>query len=417
MILSLHGRFSGMIGNILGHYDTALFGLLAPFIAPLFFDESDPLTALILTYAIMPLGLLSKPFGALVFGRIGDRCGRKKALCCSLLCMGIVTFLMGCLPIYKQVGSLAPILLAIGRMLQSFCAAGESTSGSIFVLENSPLNQKNMMSSFYDVSSLSGPLLASGLVTLLTMQEAVEEWWRFLFILGGITAIFGLFLRLSIPVKNAPLQQAKVAGFLEITKLHKGVLLSIIITSGFSYITYAMPFILMNGYVPLVTKLARSDVMKVNTLLIACDMLLLPCFGFLAHRFGKERLMLTGAFCSAISAIPLFYCLDGAGIFTVCFVRLAIIIFGVAFAAPYHAWKLEQVPPRHYSVLSFGYALGSQLIGAPTSAICLWLYQQFGYIWSPGLYLLLFGSLAWFVVYKHSRAKAKLEVIALKAYA
>src|SRR5579872_7035410 len=129
-------RFAGMIGNLLEHYDRALFGLLAPFIAPLFFEGKDPLTALILTYGMLPLGILSRPLGSLFFGWIGDRFGRREALFYSLLGMAFTTIGIGFLPIYAQIGALAPLLLAFGRLLQNFFDAGETAGGAIAVLEN-----------------------------------------------------------------------------------------------------------------------------------------------------------------------------------------------------------------------------------------------------------------------------------------
>lgn len=100
------------------------------------------------------------------------------------------------------------------------------------------------------------------------------------------------------------------------------------------------------------------------------------------------KVMIVGAVCSALFAIPMFYLLDHASLGTVIAVRLAIISFGVAFSALYYAWAIERVLPRHrYLILSLGGAFGSQFIGMPTSAICLWLYQTFGWNWTPGFYL------------------------------
>ena len=135
MTRQFRDRLIAMVGNILEHYDHALFGLLAPFLAPLFFEEKDPLTALILTYGMLPFGILMRPLGSLFFGWIGDLFGRTRALFFSLLGMAAVTFAMGCLPTHVEVGYLAPLLLALGRILQNFFAAGESVGGAIYVLE------------------------------------------------------------------------------------------------------------------------------------------------------------------------------------------------------------------------------------------------------------------------------------------
>lgn len=397
--LQFHRRFVAIIGNILSHYNTALFGLLAPFIAPLFFAKQDPVIALMLTYAMIPLGALAKPLGALFFGWIGDRKGRQKSLLWSLMGMAITSIAMGCLPTSQDIGIAAPCLLAITRMLKSFCKAGESTGASIFLLENTPEPQRNLMSSFYDFSSMSGILVASGLVTLYSMQGWMEAGWRALFWLGGVTAVGGLLLRVRSLSDEG--QIPTPAALLPALKEQKGALLSIMLASGFSYATYALAFTLMNGYVPLVTTLSKAVVTQVNTLLLVIDMLLLPCFGLLAHKFGREKIMITGAICSVIGAIPLFACLEGANLVTVTLVRCAIVVFGVAFAAPYHAWKLQLIPPQYrYTILSLGCILGSQLIGAPTSVICLWLYHLTGRVWMPGLYLVVIGTLAGIVVYR-----------------
>ena len=238
----------------------------------------------------------------------------------------------------------------------------------------------------------------------------MEEGWRLLFWMGGMTAVVGLFVRLKTQ-EGKEFQPEKKWGFIHALKGHKRALISVAIALGFSYTTYDLAFTVMNSYVPLVSALTKTDLMKVNTALLVFDMFLLPCFGYLAHKAGKEKVMMAGAFCSALGAIPLFYCLNGAGIAVATAVRTAIVIFGVAFAAPYHAWKLECVPPQYrYTILSLGCTLGSQLIGAPTTAVSLWLYKQLGFVWAPGLYLAVIGVLAWVVVYRQAREEAS-EVI------
>jgi len=408
-LMLLRDRLAGIIGNLLEHYDNALFALLAPFIAPLFFEEKDPITALILTYGMLPLGFLTRPFGSLFFGWIGDSFGRRQALFLSLFGMALVTIGIGFLPVYKDIGIYAPLFLALGRMLQSFFTAGESTGGAIFVLEHTHSSKRPFVSSCYDASSIGGILLASVLVTFMSVQGNIEANWRYLFWAGGITAFFGIFLRWMTKDSSEFTRSTidKKGYGLFILKEYKIPLLAIIIASGFSFTTYSLAFTLMNGYIPLITSLSNTDVMKVNTLLLIFDMSLLPFFGYVANKFGKEPVMLIGAFGSALGAIPLFSILENADLSTVIAARFMIIIFGVAFAAPYYAWAIEQVPTRHrYLILSLGGALGSQLIGNPSSAICLWLYKIFGWSWVPGLYLLFVGAAAGIVVLLRANKKS-----------
>lgn len=384
---------AAVIGNIFEHYDNALFGLLAPFLAPLFFHSQDPFTALFLTYAMIPLGMIARPFGSLCFGLIADRIGRRQALFWSLSGMAVTTIALGSLPTSKEVGTLAPILLGLLRLVQSFFAAGETTGGAVFVLEHTEIRKRSFMSSLIDASTIGGILLASGIITLFSTQEAMESAWRYLFWTGGITGAIGIYLRMNEkePAEFVPSQ--KFSLFHELYT-NKRAFFSIILAAGFSYTTYALSFILMNGYIPLVTALTKGDLMKANTMLLGLDLFLLPFFGFIANRFGKEKIMLIGAISSLICAIPLFSLIGPSStLLSVTLIRLFIVLSGVAFAAPYHAWAIEQVPPHCRStLLCVGYTLGSQLIGTPTMVISLMAYHYTGWIGAPSLYLIVVAS-------------------------
>jgi len=400
---------SSFIGNILEHYDNALFGFLAPFLAPLFFDAQNPLTALILTYAILPMGLLTRPLGALFFGWFGDRFGTRSALFTSLVGMGLATLSLGFLPTYQEIGIYAPLLLTFGRMLQNFCAAGEAPGAAIFVLESTSKQKRSMMSSIIDASTMVGILLASALVSLLSAYGSIETAWRTLFWFGGSAAILGLILRLQNedPVLSEAGDRTPKQALREIFKEHKGALFSIIIASGFSYTTYSIPFTLMNGFVPLVTALSKAEALHSNTLLLFIDMLLLPFFGYLSSRIGKEKVMFFATCLLTFCAVPLFMFLEGATLFVVIAIRLGVVIPGVAFAATYYAWALECVPKRHrFTILALGGALGSQLIGTPTSAVCLWLFQKTGWVFAPGIYLMGSSLLASGMLFYSRRAAA-----------
>jgi MFS family permease len=409
---SFRNQLAGIIGNFLDHYDSALFGLLAPFMAPLFFPDNDPMTALILTYSLLPLGFITRPLGSLFFGWIGDTFGRRQALFCSLIGMATVTMSIAFLPVYKDIGFWAPLLLAIARLLQSFFAADEVTGGAIFVLEHTPPPKRGFASSCYDASTVGGILFASALVTTFSAHDFMHFGWRLLFLFGGGTALVGIFLRLLAqnPTQSITCHN-KRAPVWQIFKHYRGALLAIIIASGFGHTTYHLAFTLMNGYIPLITSLSKTDVMEMNTYLLLIDLCLLPCFGYLSTKWGKERMMLIGATGAICSAIPLFTMLEGAPLGTALFVRSAIMLFGIAFAAPYYAWAMEQVPAQHRCLLlAFGGAIGTQCIGMPTSAICLWLYKTGGWSGLPGIYLMVAGAWAGWVVLRSLHKQVPIEV-------
>ncbi|HLB53001.1 MAG TPA: MFS transporter, partial [Chlamydiales bacterium] len=154
--------------------------------------------------------------------------------------------------------------------------------------------------------------------------------------------------------------------------------------------TYSLSFPLMCGYIPLVTSLSKETMMRLNTYLTLFDFFLLPFFGLIAQKFGKEKVMMLSSLLLGLLILPLFSSLGPATTLTqVVIMRFIVVILGLAFAAPYHAFALEQTPPQNRTtILCLGYTLGSQLIGAPTAAISLWLYQKTGWTGAPALYLL-----------------------------
>ena len=396
------------LGNAFEHYDTALFGFLSPFLAPMIFPKKDPLTALILTYAMIPLGMLARPFGALIFGYIGDVYGRERSLFLTLASMGFISACIACSPTYQQVGPLAPIFFCLGRVLQNFLAAGETMGGAIYILEHTTKKRRDLVSSLYGASTIGGHLLASMGVYLISQSSCIHLGWRFLYLFGFITAVFGcMFRRSSSPSSSssasllATYKAVKTALF-----SNQKALLMIILTSGFACATYSVALVVMNGFIPLVTSLSKAKIMKINTYLLVLDFCALPFFGWIASKISREKLMLFVALGTCLLALPLLGALQGASLAIVLGVRSALVIIGVAFFAPFHAWAQQLVPPQsRYAIISFGYALGSQLLGGPTAALSLWIFQQTGITSSVAWYWMLLAIASSAILLKVRYAK------------
>lgn len=381
------------IGNLFEHYDKALFAFLAPFLAPLFFQNSNPITALILTYAIMPLGLFSRPLGALIFGRIGDQKGRKKVLIITLLGMAITTTLMGSIPTYETVGWLAPALLALGRLFQNFFASGETTGGSLLILESCPEKKRGFINGLYGCSTILGILLASFGVTALSMQGSIETTWRLLYWIGGITGGVGLLMRFYTEEASiAPKEHIPIFPLLWKYRIQ---FIVIALTSGFSYANYYMLTSLLNGYLPLVSNITKSQAMEANTLILGFDFLILPLAGILALRFSKEKLLYFFGALAVILAIPLYSSLSGATLLTATFIRLIFVAIGVGFSVVLAPFYQDLIPREsRFTLIAFGNAIGSQLLGTSACSLSFWLYKQTGWTGSPALYLMGLGTLA-----------------------
>jgi MHS family proline/betaine transporter-like MFS transporter len=401
---------SACLGNLFEHYDMALFGFLSPALAPLFFPQQDPVTALILTYAMIPLGMLARPFGSLAFGYIGDKYGREKALSLSLSGMAIVTGCIAFSPTFAQIGMLAPLLLALGRVLQNFLAAGETMGGAIFILENSENKHHDLLSSLYNASTIAGILLASAGISTLYFFDSLESGWRILYAIGCITALFGSLLRRNMmALKNTVITSVTgTKNFIHIFWEYRSSLLLIALASGYSYASYIIALVLMDGFIPLVTIFTKAQMAALNTSLLILDLLALPLFGWLSSKTSRTKMMAYSALAAAVSAIPLFTLLEGSSFTIILLIRMILIFFGVAFFAPFHAWTQQMVPKAHrYLIISFGYALGSQLLGGPTAAISLWFFQKTGSITSIAWYWLALGLISGLAILKSSQSKVR----------
>lgn len=397
------------LSNFFEHYDTALFGFLSPFLAPLIFPHYDPLIALILTYAMIPLGMCARPIGAIVFGYIGGVYGRKRALIFSLTGMSIVSGCIALIPTYEKVGILSPLIFCFGRLMQNFMASGEVMGGAVFLLENSDSKRHDYLSSIFSASTIGGILLASTGVALLSRLEYIEWGWRILYLLGSLTAAFGCFLRqqmtfeeLQVPAKQFydlhPPKKA-INSLFHTFWQYRVPLFMIMVGSGFSYATYSISLVLLNGFIPLVSSFSKEEMISLNTLLLILDFCFLPLFGWIAFRISRERLMLLASLAVVITGIPLFLVLEGATLPVLIGVRVCFVLFGVAFCAPFHAWTQQLVPEsKRYLLLSFGYAIGSQVLGGPTAALSLWIFKKTDIIASVAWYWIVLALISSFML-------------------
>lgn len=402
MKYSFHS-FIIIIGNILYHFDRALFALLIPFLAPLFFPTLDPIYALICMYVIAPLSLFAKPLGALVFGYFGDRIGKRKILSITLMGMSIKTALMGFLPTYDQIGLFAPLLLLFIRLAIQFFSAGETTGGAIYLLEQCKLEKRNFISSLFDASGVLGILLASCVIWLF---HSYEGFWRILFWMGGLIGIIGWMFR-KLPDDEIPLEQSQSTW--KILWEHRNAVFSIASVAGFSYANYYLITTFMNGFIPLISSMTKADAISLNSMLLGVDFLLLPLFGLISLKIRKELLIIGAILAIITCSAPLFLLLNEATFFKAACVRIALTIFGVCLAAPYHAWAYERTPANHrYLVGAFGTAMGAKVFGGPIPALSLWLYHQTGWIFAPAFPVILIGIFPLFYLLREGIVKAKL---------
>src|SRR5436305_5281790 len=194
--------FASSLGTMIEWYDFYIFGSLASVMSALLFPGKDPTWDLIKYWALFATGFIVRPFGALVFGRIGDLIGRKYAFMVTLSIMGLSTFLIGCLPTYAAIGFLAPAIVVVLRLLQGLALGGEYGGAAVYVAEHVPDNKRGFYTSFIQITATLG-LFVSLLVVLgvkASMSEAAfKAWgWRVPFLLSIILVAMSFYIRMKL---------------------------------------------------------------------------------------------------------------------------------------------------------------------------------------------------------------------------
>src|SRR5688572_18795329 len=202
-------------GTMIEWYDFYIFGSLAAIMSGLFFPKENPTAGFLLTLATFATGFAVRPFGAIVFGRVGDRVGRKYAFLVTLLIMGGATFLIGVLPTYEQVGMLAPLILVVLRLAQGLALGGEYGGAAVYVAEHVPDNRRGFYTSFIQTTATLGLFVSLGVILIVrtSMTETdFKTWgWRIPFLLSILLVAMSLYIRLRL--KESPLfTQLKGAG-------------------------------------------------------------------------------------------------------------------------------------------------------------------------------------------------------------
>ena len=194
--------FASSLGTVFEWYDFYLFGAMAAIMARNFFSGLDPSTAVIFTLLAFAAGFAVRPFGAIVFGRLGDLVGRKYTFLITILIMGLSTFVVGLLPTYGQAGIIAPILLISLRLLQGLALGGEYGGAATDVAEHAPHGRRGYYTSWIQTTATIG-LMLSLLVILATRtaagEQAFQEWaWRIPYLLSILLLAVSLWIRLSL---------------------------------------------------------------------------------------------------------------------------------------------------------------------------------------------------------------------------
>lgn len=390
-----------LIGNSLDHFDNSLYGFLAPLLAPLFFPQYEPTIQLIIAYSILATSLFSRPIGACIFGLIAQTLGPIKGLSYSLIGVSITTVVIGLLPTYPLAGWPASFSLIFVRIIQGIFAGGEVTISKLYIIEGKSDKEAFKASYLYQTSSIFGIILAS-LASWIVITSNYNAAWRICFFLGGFTGFFGYFLR-RYQVSSCATKDSKVVISSMITAIyairnHKLNILTITVTTVFSHMTYAVPFIAMNSFIPMITSIKLEAMMSLNTSLLTVDMIMMPILGHLSLKYAPSKIMISSSLILALTIVPLWQGLNNSSLFYVTFVRVWFITWGVLFLCPLNLWYKNLLNSHdQYLIVGIGNSLGA-IIGHLTPTICLSLWHLTGTSLSIAIYIVIISVITIYVL-------------------
>ncbi len=391
------------VGTVIEWYDFYIFGSLSAIISLSFFPKNDPTAAFLSTLAAFGAGFIARPFGGIIFGRLGDRIGRKYTFLLTLLLMGGSTFAIAFIPSYSQIGLVAPAILLFLRIIQGLALGGEYGGAATYVAEYAPDAHRGKYTSYIQTTATLGFFVS--IIVVLVCQNIIgaedfKEWgWRIPFALSGILVVVSYFLRRNM--HESPLfSKLKVEGRLSQNPLKEAfaskenrrlmliAMFGAIVGQGVVWHTgqfYAQIFI---------NKILQVDFVTTN-LVIAASLVvgtpLFVVFGSLSDRVGRKVIMLGGMALAAIFYYPLFAWMsdivgkegtmvDGAvqltnwGKIELAFICCLLVTFAAMAYGPIAAFLVELFPTKiRYTSLSIPYHFANGVFGGCAPFVATWL--------------------------------------------
>ncbi|WP_295835852.1 MFS transporter [uncultured Microbacterium sp.] len=364
---------SGFVGSALEYYDFFIFASAAALIFPrLFFPAGEPGVATLLSFATVGVAYVARPFGAILWGHIGDRFGRKKALLACLGIMGVATFLVGCLPTWDAVGITAPIAVVALRLIQGVSAGGESPGSSALTLEHAPDHRRAFFTS-WTMSGIMFGIVISSLVFIPVAsmpEDALLAWgWRVPFWASLLVTVVAIALRrlLDEPAVLTAAPHDETADGLPLLALlrhHGGTVVRVTLMSLYTAVN-TMVNVFALAYGTTVAGIPRGEMLTVITVANLTAVVVGPVAGALSDRVGRKPVFLAGLVLQCALIYALLAAVDAAVMPLVW--ALSILLIGVAYTlsnAVYPAYFPEQFPARvRFTGMAVSLMLGLVLAG------------------------------------------------------
>ncbi|ELQ6131856.1 shikimate transporter [Cronobacter dublinensis] len=395
-------------GAVVDWFDFLLYGITAALVFNSeFFPQISPAMGTLAAFATFGVGFLFRPLGGIVFGHFGDRLGRKRMLMMTVWLMGIATACIGILPSFETIGWWAPALLVTLRAIQGFAVGGEWGGAALLAVESAPAGKKAFYSSGIQVGYGVGLLLSTGLVSLIstfTTNEQFLSWgWRLPFLFSIVLVLGALWVRNGME-ESAEFERAQTAQpaqaknrlpVFEALVRHPGAFLKIIALRLCELLTMYIVTAFALNYSTQTLGLPRELFLNIGLLVGGISCLTIPLFAWMADRYGRRRIYITGALLGAMSAFPFFMALEARSVF-------GVVIFSLMLANIAHDMVVCVQQPMftemfgagyRYSGAGVGYQVASVVGGGFTPFIAAALLTLSGGAWHTVAIYLMAGCL------------------------
>jgi len=382
------------VGTLIEWYDFYLYGVLAVFFSKHFFSPTlDPTTALILSLLVFWTGFAVRPFGAIVFGHLGDLIGRKFTFMLTLMLMGASTFVVGLLPGFETLGTLAPVFLVCMRVLQGLALGGEYGGAATYIAEHAPDEKRGFYTSWIQTTATMGIVLALAVILICRQslgEDAFASWgWRVPFLISAILVLLSIYIRLKLeesplfarlkeqgksshnPVKDT-YSSGKNWGLMAIALFGATAPEGVVWYTGQFYALFYMTAVLKVSYV---------TVYWIMMIALTIGAFFFLVFGALSDQIGRRNIMTVGFALAVVTFWPVFTLMGTfkdypfiLGLLVLYLVILVTMVYG-----PIAAFLVELFPAKiRYSSMSLPYHIGNGVFGGLVPAASTWLASVTG---------------------------------------
>lgn len=402
--------FAGFIGSLMEWYDFYLFGTAAALVFDkLFFPSISPAAGVLASFAAFASGFITRPIGAVIFGHVGDRIGRKYALLATALIMGLGTLAMGLLPSYNAIGVWAPILLVVLRLVQGLGIGGEWGGAALVALEHAPKGKRGFIGSLPQMGTPAGLLLSTLAFAIVNRMDpaAFLSWgWRVPFLISAVFLLAAIYIRLkvaetpaflkaktegkqaAIPVLALFRQHPKNIALATGARLADAVIFNVINVFGISYAANTMG-------------IDRGTMLTGFVIASAIEFVLVPFIGMLSDRIGRRPVYMAGVAFSGLFVFAYFPLLASGSTYLCWLAIVLALAVGTSLMYAIQSSFFSELfgTQVRYTGISIGYQLSALIGGAPTPLIASALAIWAGSWWPVAIYAFVVCAISFVCVY------------------